>query len=87
MNNKRGPVNLYLFWVYLIRYTVGWVYPAVGIHDVLGDLLYDAVDGVPDVLLGGDQQASRHQHYKRSLKYRIALFLLRAPKGRRRCTS
>ena len=36
----------------------GGVDPAVGVHHVLGDVgVHDAVDGVSDVLPGGDEEA------------------------------
>ena len=41
--------------------------PAVGVHKTAWDAIYDAVDGVSDVLLGGDQQAGRDQDNKGGL--------------------
>ena len=35
--------------------------PAIGVHHILRDLLHDTVDGVSNVLLGGDQEAGRNQ--------------------------
>ena len=35
--------------------------PAVGVHDLLRNLLDDAVDGVADVLFGGDEQRARDE--------------------------
>lgn len=35
--------------------------PAVGVHHVEGDLVHDAVNGIPDVLARGHQQGEGHQ--------------------------
>lgn len=43
------------------------VYPAVGVHDALGDLLHDAVYRVSDVGLGGHQGAGRQQDHEGGL--------------------
>ena len=43
------------------------MYPAVGVHHPLGDLLYDAVYWVPDVGLGGNQGAGREQNHEGGL--------------------
>lgn len=45
---------------------VGGVDPAVGVEDVLGDILgVDAVDGVPDVLSRRHNEAEREQDHHR----------------------
>ena len=43
------------------------MYPAVGVHHALGDLLHDAVYRVSDVGLGGHQGARRQQDHEGGL--------------------
>ena len=43
------------------------MYPAVGVHNPLGDLLHDAVYRVPDVGLGGHQGAGSKQDHEGGL--------------------
>ena len=45
----------------------GGVDPAVGVHRIPGNLLHDAVNGVPDVLPAGHQQARSHQDHEGGL--------------------
>ncbi len=44
--------------------------PAVSIHDFWWDArIHDAVNGVANVLAGGDQQREEHKHDHRALKF------------------
>ena len=48
--------------------TVGRMNPAVGIHNILGNLFNNAINRITDVLSGCDQQAACHQHDEGRLK-------------------
>ena len=47
--------------------TEGGVDPAVSVHRIPGNLLHNAVNGVPDVLPTGHQQACSHQDHEGGL--------------------
>jgi len=51
----------------LICDTEGGMYPAVGVHHALRDLLHDAVYRVSDVGFGGHQGAGRQQDHEGGL--------------------
>ena len=44
------------------------MYPAVGVHHIAWDVINNAVDGVPNVLLGGHQQTGSHQDHEGGLE-------------------
>lgn len=50
-----------------VRDGVGGVDPAVGVHDVQRNFVHDAVNGVTDVLSGGDQERKGDQDDDRRL--------------------
>ena len=49
------------------------MYPAVGVHHIAWDVINNAVDGVPNVLLGGHQQTGSHQDHEGGLEIGFTL--------------